>query len=235
MSTRLENKHNIDRKVFGRKKSHRLRRRHARLIEVLLPELEIKQPLPRRLDLAALFDRRVDQCWLEIGFGGGEHLLWQARQNPQICMIGCEIFLNGIAKLLTGIEDQGLGNVRIYPNDACDILDVLPAGAIARVFLLFPDPWPKARHAKRRFVSMDRLDRLARVMAPDAELRIASDMPDYVDWILSHITAHEGFAPTSIARSKHHVRPDDWPATRYEKKALLAGRKPVYLRFRRAP
>ena len=222
-----------ERRVFGRRKGHRLHRRQARLLETLLPRIATAEPLPDRLDLDKLFGRPVDQCRLEIGFGGGEHLIWQARHNPNICMIGCEPFINGIAKLLTGIEDLKLGNIRVYPNDARDILDVLPRGAISRIFLLFPDPWPKMRHAKRRFITDQRLDQLVAIAAPGAELRIASDMPGHVDWVLSHILDHGGFAWLGETPCDWRVRPNDWPETRYEKKALQAGRKPVYLRFKR--
>jgi len=182
----------------------------------LLPQLAIT---PENLSLP---------CWLEIGFGAGEHLAWQAARNPGTLMIGCEVYRNGIAALLGQIERQAIANIRIWPDDARDLIDRLPDGSIGRAFLLFPDPWPKARHAERRFVGQANLDSLSRVLVPGAEFRLASDDPTYLDWIDEHMPAHPSFE--AIAES---ARPSDWPPTRYEQKALKAGRKPGYFRYRR--
>jgi len=186
-------------------------------METLLPRL--------RFDPAASMPA---SCWLEIGFGAGEHLAWQALRNPETLMIGCEVYRNGIAALLGQIERQNISNIRIWPDDARDLMDRLPDGSIARAFLLFPDPWPKSRHAERRFVGRANLDSLARLLAPGAEFRLASDDAVYLDWIKDHLPAHPAFAPVS-----GESRPADWPATRYEQKALGQGREPGYFRYRR--
>ena len=169
--------------------------------------------------------------WLEIGFGGGEHLAEQAETHPEIGFIGCEVFENGIARLVTAIEHRGLDNIRVFADDARVLLAALPAESIARVFALFPDPWPKARHHKRRLIAPATLDRLALIMADDAELRLATDDPDYLRWMLEHATAHPEFAWLARRPGDWRERPDDWPATRYEAKARVAGRVPAFLRF----
>ncbi len=173
--------------------------------------------------------------WLEVGFGGGEHLAAQAALNPDIGFIGCEPYLNGIAALLAQIEQQALGNIRIHDDDALALIAALSAGSVGRVFVLFPDPWPKARHAKRRFICAEALDQLARVMVDGAELRLASDDAGYVRWTLSQIWAHGAFAWLAEGPADWRTRPSDWPETRYEAKARQAGRSSTYLRFRRRP
>ena len=218
--------------VFGRRKGHALRKHQAALIENLLPRLKLDLSAPAP-DPARLFATPVTQVWLEIGFGGGEHLAWQAEQNPDIGFLGCEPFINGVAKLLAEIERRDLANIRIHDGDAREALDWLPDASIGRVFVLHPDPWPKRRHWKRRFIGPDNLDRLARVMAQGAELRIASDWPDYLDWMLRLLVPHPAFVWTARWASDWRARPADWPETRYEAKAIREGRMPAYLIFRR--
>jgi tRNA (guanine-N7-)-methyltransferase len=219
--------------VFGRRKGRALRKRQTALIENLLPRLRLDLASPVA-DVAALFVPPVREVWLEIGFGGGEHLAWQAARHRDVGFIGCEPFINGVAGLLAEIERQDLVNVRIHDGDAGEVLDWLPDAAIGRAFLLHPDPWPKKRHWKRRFVTAENLGRLARVMALGGELRIASDWPDYVDWMVRRLTAHPAFAWTARCAEDWRTRPADWPETRYEAKAVRQGRRPVFLRFRRA-
>jgi tRNA (guanine-N7-)-methyltransferase len=168
-------------------------------------------------------------CWLEIGFGAGEHLAWQAAHNPDTLMIGCEVYRNGVAALLGQIERQKISNIRIWPEDARDLMDQLPDHSIARAFLLFPDPWPKSRHAERRFIGQANLNLLARILAPGAEFRVASDDAVYLDWVREHLPAHPDFQPWG----EEAARPADWPPTRYEQKALRQGRQPGYFRYRR--
>jgi tRNA (guanine-N7-)-methyltransferase len=185
--------------------------------------------LPRlRFDPAAALPA---PCWLEIGFGAGEHLAAQAMQNPDTHMIGCEVYRNGIAALLGQIERLKISNIRLWPDDARDLMDALPDGSIARAFLLFPDPWPKARHAERRFIGSTNLDGLVRILVPGAEFRVASDDATYLDWVREHLPAHPAFAP--IDGGELGCRPADWPPTRYEQKALRQGRQPRYFRYRR--
>ena len=184
--------------------------------------------LPAPWTLPTLFgDAR--EVWLEIGFGAGEHLAAQAERHPDIGFIGCEPFFNGVAKLITEIAERDLDNVRVFRDDARLLLEALPAASIARAFVLFPDPWPKVRHHKRRILSREGFAALARVMPDGAELRVATDDPDYLDGSRSTPPAR---AALWLER-RWQERPPDWPATRYEEKASQAGRKPAYLAFRR--
>jgi tRNA (guanine-N7-)-methyltransferase len=175
----------------------------------------------------------VSAVWLEAGFGGGEHLAAQAVAHPAIGMIGAEVFQNGIVKLLGEVERRQLANIRVFTDDVRLLLAALPEAALARVFILFPDPWPKLRHQKRRLVSTETLDRLALVMADGAELRLATDDADYFAWMLERLAPHPAFEAPAQAAADRRQRPADWPPTRYEEKALAAGRQPQFLRFRR--
>ncbi|MGI9413017.1 MAG: tRNA (guanosine(46)-N7)-methyltransferase TrmB, partial [Hyphomicrobiales bacterium] len=179
--------------LYGRRKGHKLRQKQSGLVETLLPRLRVDLPADGCLDPRTCVAPPARQVWLEIGFGGGEHLHAQALANPDVGLIGCEPFVNGVAKLLSDIERSGVQNIRIYDDDARDLLDVLADRCLDRIFVLFPDPWPKTRHHKRRFVTPDNLDRLARVMVSGGELRFASDISDYVRWTLRHIRAHGAF------------------------------------------
>ena len=172
------------------------------------------------------------EVWLEVGFGGGEHLFWQAQQNPDDGLIGAEPYENGGVKLLSKLEAAPLPNIRIHIGDARDIIEALPDASLARVFILFPDPWPKLRHHKRRFLQMEMLGHLARVMKLGAELRFASDDAGYVEWTLERIMAHPSFEWNATRAADWQTRPDDWPQTRYEAKELHG--KPVFLKFSRA-
>lgn len=221
------------RRFYGRRKGRPLRKGQQHHLDGLLPRLAIDLPSAGKLDVRALFQPAPEQVWLEIGFGGGEHLAEQARAHREAGIIGCEIFLNGIATLLAQIDAHDLKNVRIYPEDARDLLDALPERSLDRVFLLFPDPWHKRRHAERRFIQAANLDLLARLMKPGAEFRVASDDPIYIGWALAHLTAHPAFQWIARRPQDWRDRPADWPPTRYEAKALRAGRKPAYFRFLR--
>ncbi len=221
--------------TFGRRRGRRLRPGRRALFETLLPRRAFSLPAAGGvLDPRALFPSGIQDIWLEIGFGGGEHLAAQAAAHPEIGFIGAEIFVNGVASLLGHIDRHELPNVRILPDDVRPLLDALPAASIGRVFLLFPDPWPKRRHAARRFVNSENLDRLARVMRAGAELRIASDDPGYVAWTLEHMLRRPDFHWLARRAADWRERPSDWPPTRYEQKALRDGRRPVYLRHERA-
>lgn len=215
--------------LYGRRQGHALRAHHRGLMETLLPKIAATPEAAR--DPASLFGGMAKELWLEVGFGGGEHAAWQAAHRPDIGLIACEPFVNGVAKLLAQIEKDKLANVRIHGDDARDILDALPAASLSRVFVLFPDPWPKRRHWKRRFIGLDNLDRLARTMRIGAELRVASDIGEYVGWTLEHVMRDPRFRWTAEGPGDWRARGADWPATRYEEKALKAGRKPAYLKF----
>jgi tRNA (guanine-N7-)-methyltransferase len=190
-------------------------------METLLPELEINL---KKLELP-----KKKSVWLEIGFGGGEHLAAQAAANPDVAFIGCEPFVNGVASLLDHIDKQKLKNIRVFPDDARHLLDALPDRSIEKCFVLFADPWPKKRHVRRRFIGPDTLPRLARVMSKGSELRLATDDMRLAAWMKDSLAASPDFELTREA----HMPPADWVQTRYEDKALQAGRKPVYLTYRR--
>jgi tRNA (guanine-N7-)-methyltransferase len=225
---------NQERRVlYGRRQGHKLKGRQADLMARLLPLLQVDL---QSSDCAApqhLFTPVAEEVWLEIGFGGGEHLAASASANPATGIIGAEPFINGIAKLLAEIEDRKLCNVRIHPEDARDLLDRLGAQTISRIFLLYPDPWPKKRHNKRRFIARDNLQRLHKVLKPGGIFLFASDIPDYVRWTLFEIMAHGGFEWCAARPDDWRLPPKGWPGTRYEAKALREGRVPVYLTFRR--
>lgn len=182
------------------------------------------------LDLDALFEGR--DPWLEIGFGGGEHMVHQANQNPDVGIIGAEPYINGVAMLLGKIRASGAQNIRIHPGDARDLMDVLPKASIKKAFLLYPDPWPKKRHHRRRFVTPEHLEPLAEVMAKGSEFRVATDIPDYVRQALEEIPK-AGFEWLAQNAEDWRVPWSDWISTRYEQKALREGRRPHYLTFRR--
>jgi tRNA (guanine-N7-)-methyltransferase len=217
---------------YGRRKGRPLRKGRQSLFDELLPRITIPLTEAPALDPASLFARRPREVWLEIGFGGGEHLAHQAAQHPDIGIIGCEVFEGGIASALSHIAEQRLENVRIHPEDARTLLAALQPRSLDRVFLLFPDPWPKRRHAQRRFIPGN-LDRLAELLKDGGELRVASDDPTYIEWTLQHVPVHPAFQWTAQSPSDWRERPVDAIETRYEKKAREAGRVPHFFRFRR--
>ena len=223
-------------RVYGRRRGRTLKGKASELYETSFDALTVKLPEPpAALDPVALFQGPLfpvppAKIWLEIGFGGGEHLAAQAASHPEIGFIGCEPFINGVSMLLVLLDEQQIGNVRIVNEDARLLLRALPAASIDRAFLLFPDPWPKRRHEGRRFVNPEALDLLARVLADGAEFRVATDHAVLQDWMPARLGEHPAFELISRA----DARPDDWPPTRYEAKALRAGRHPIYLTYRRS-
>lgn len=225
------------RTLHGRRRGRPLRPVRRTLLETLLPTLEIALPAgDAALDPATLFPSGACRdVWLEIGFGAGEHLIAQARAAANVGFIGCEPFINGVAALLAGLEAADARNVRIFRDDARLLLDRLTDASIGRAFILFPDPWPKLRHHKRRIVAGGPVAALARVLRDGAELRIATDDADYKGWILAHVLGSGAFDWCARRPDDWRVRPDDWPETRYEAKARAAGRMPSFFRFRRRP
>jgi tRNA (guanine-N7-)-methyltransferase len=225
-----------DPRFHGRRRGRRLRARREELLATLLPALEISLPPDdRTLDPSVLFKHAVREIWLEIGFGNGEHLIWQAQHHRDVGLIGAEPYLNGVARLLSYLEDSDVDNIRIVPDDVRQLLCRLPAASLGRVFILFPDPWPKARHHRRRLISDAMLDQLANGMADGAELRLATDDADYMASMLRIGLAHTAFEWLARRPDDWRCRPDDWPATRYEQKNRSGGQGPIFLRFRRRP
>ena len=234
------------RRLYGRGQGHGLTPRRRDVMDRLYPQLSLGLPelipgapppgrplQPPVIMPDQLFATAKSALWLEIGFGGGEHLLAQAQAYPDIGFIGCEPFLNGMARLLDSVEASGLRNIRVHRGDALDVLEALPAASLGRVFLLHPDPWPKTRHAKRRFINPGPLDRLAAKLEPGGELRIATDHPVYMEWSLMQMQLRTDFRWSADAPADWQCRPADWPATRYGQKAERAGKPIWYLRYRR--
>jgi len=229
-------KHSEDqsqRAFFGRRKGHPLRARQVELFEALLPRLSPDLSKPAPADLRSLFDVPLDQMRLEIGFGGAEHLIAQALANPRQGFIGSDAFVNAVGKALVAIDDNDLDNVRLHFGDASELIDWLPNSGLARIDLLYPDPWPKRRHWKRRFIQDDSLKRLARIFNVGGELRFATDIADYAAWALARVLRSRDFAWTA-------ERAEDWRQawpyfcpTRYEAKAKREGRIPAYFIFRK--
>lgn len=219
-------------RLYGRRQDKPLKPRQARLMESLLPRIAMPDPAAGAIDLAAVFPQ-AEEIWLEVGFGGGEHLAWQAAQRPDAGLIGAEPFINGVAKLLVHVDEQKLGNVRVHFGDARPLMEKLADASLSRLFVLHPDPWPKKRHYKRRIVSPWFFSEAARLLKPAGELRVASDIEDYVRWTLMHAQQAAEFEWIAERADDWRVRPDDWPQTRYEAKSLSEGRRPAYLIFRR--
>jgi len=221
------------RAFFGRRKGHALKPRQAALFDALLPRLALDLGRPAPADLRTLFPHAVGELRLEIGFGGAEHLVAQAQAHPNTGFIGTDAFVNAIAKALVAIDAQKLANIRLYFGDASELIDWLPDACLARIDLLYPDPWPKRRHWKRRFVQDESLKRLARILKPGGEFRFATDIAGYADYVLTRILRSGDFVWTAECA-------DDWrkpwagfTRTRYEAKAIREGRTPAYFIFRR--
>jgi tRNA (guanine-N7-)-methyltransferase len=221
------------RAFFGRRKGHKLRARQADLIAHLLPRLALDITGPPVTDLTALFDRPVDNVRLEIGFGGGEHLIAEAQAVPDTGFIGCEPYVNGMAKILTLIEEGNVGNIRLFAGDASELLAFLPPRSLARIDLIHPDPWPKRRHWKRRFVQDTTIAAMARALKPGGEFRFVSDIDDYCAWTLAHFMRASDFAWTAERASDWRQPWPGYTMTRYGRKAQREGRDAAYLIFRK--
>ncbi len=216
-------------RLYGRRAGHKLRDAQAALVEELLPELAVPDGL---LDAATLFGspRSIE---LEIGFGAGEHLAGQAAMRPEIGFIGCEPFLNGVVGALGHIRDGALTNIRLHMGDALDVLTRLPDASLERVYLLHPDPWPKARHAKRRFMNAGPIDIVAAKLKPGGEFRFGTDHPVYVAHAMMVMAGRKDFTWQAHTAQDFLTRPADWPETRYERKARRLGHEVWYFRYLR--
>jgi tRNA (guanine-N7-)-methyltransferase len=233
MNERDDNNGQSQRAFFGRRKGHPLRARQVELFDALLPRLSLDLTRPAPADLRTLFVVPLDQMRLEIGFGGAEHLIAQAQLDPRSGFIGSDAFVNAIGKALTAIDDNELDNIRLHFGDASELIDWLPAGSLARIDLLYPDPWPKRRHWKRRFIQDDNLKRLARILKSGGELRFATDIADYAAYALARVMRSDDFVWTAeCAQDWLQAWPDFHP-TRYEAKAKREGRTPAYFIFRK--
>jgi tRNA (guanine-N7-)-methyltransferase len=216
------------RKIWGRRQARPLKARQKRLLEELFPQVQIS--LAQDVHLSP---EPFATHWLEIGFGGGEHLAYQAERNPQIGIIGCEPFVNGVASLLGYIEEQQLHNVRIVQDDARLLLEKLPDHSLEKIFVLFPDPWPKKRHQKRRIVNEETVQQFYRLLKPEGWLILATDIEDYAQGMQEAVEHQPGFVLKLEQRTSIHQRPSDWHVTRYEQKGLDHGRHCTYLTYQK--
>lgn len=245
----MEKDRTADYRFYGRRKGKKLKPSREVLLDSFLPKVRLPEITGRtEIDPSSCFPFPVKSVWLEIGFGGGEHLAEQSRRRPETGFIGAEVFLNGVTSLLThltGMERRGdvdenvglaggrVDNVRVYDEDVRDILPCFKTGSFERIYVLFPDPWPKRRHAGRRFIGPGNLPVLARLLKSGGELRVASDDMNYIRWSLEHLMKSEDFEWTAQTADDWRKPPADWVNTRYEMKALAKGKKPVYLVFKR--
>ncbi|WP_309084258.1 tRNA (guanosine(46)-N(7))-methyltransferase TrmB [Chelativorans sp.] len=218
---------------FGRRRGKRLRPQQLAALEEVLPRLRVNLASAAPEDLRTLFACPVQDVRLEIGFGGGEHLLAELQRHPATGFLGVEPFVNGMAKLAAALEGRAPPNLRLYDDDATQLLEWLPDASLVGIDLFYPDPWPKKRHWKRRFVSPVNLDRFARVLRPGAKFRFASDIPSYVNWTLLACRIHPAFSWEAASADDWRVPFVNWPGTRYEEKAVREGRRPAYLTFTR--
>ncbi len=216
---------------FGRRRGKSLRPAQQEALSAVLPRLRLDLKTPCPADLTQLFEAQVEEVRLEIGFGGGEHLVAEAARLPQSGFIGVEPFVNGMAKLASRLAEEPLANIRLHDDDATVLLDWLPDASLSAIELLYPDPWPKPRHWKRRFVNPANLDRFARVLRKGGLFRFASDIETYVDWTLLHCRDHASFEWQATSAADWNEPYEAWPGTRYEAKALREGRRPAYLTF----
>jgi tRNA (guanine-N7-)-methyltransferase len=223
----------FDLRSFGRRKGRKGSPRQAALLRDVLPKVAVDLTAPGGWLDVGESPGANQRVFLEIGFGGGEHLVWQAKHNPSVTLIGCEPFEDGVVKVLDCIDRDKLDNICLHMGDARDVLRWLPDGSIARAFILFPDPWPKRKHQKRRLVNPQTLALLARVLKPGAELRFGTDIGDYARSALEAFANEPRFRWLAERPSDWRVRPADWPETRYEQKAAREGRIRYYFRFER--
>jgi tRNA (guanine-N7-)-methyltransferase len=223
-----------ERAFFGRRKGHKLRQHQADLIDNLLPHLALDIDGEAPLDASGIFDPPAEALRLEIGFGGGEHLAAEAVAHPTIGFIGCEPYVNGMAKILAQIEAHNIGNIRLFAGDAAELLAWLPAQSLERIDLIHPDPWPKRRHWKRRFVQDATVTAMARALKPRGEFRFVSDIDDYCAWTLAHLLRSPDFRWMAERADDWRKPWDGYTVTRYGRKAAREGRVASYLRFARA-
>ena len=221
------------RAFFGRRKGHPLKPRQAALFDRLLPQLALDLARPPPTDLHSLFATPVSGLRLEVGFGGGEHLVAQAHAHPGTGFIGTDAFVNAVAKVLAAIDTHKLSNIRLHFGDASELIDWLPDAALSRIDLLYPDPWPKRRHWKRRFLQDDSLKWLARVLKKGGGLRFATDVADYAAYALARVLRSQEYAWTAECAGDWHRPWPDFDGTRYEAKAKREGRQPAYFIFSR--
>lgn len=241
MSSTIEEGPNpVDKRLYGRRNGRPLRQGQRDLMTDLLPKISLVGQRHDIYDIASasclpqqFFDQSYSEFHLEIGFGGGEHLAWQAENHPQTGFIGVEFYANGVASFLMHHQNKDLDNCRIYQGDGREVVRILQPNCLDRAYVLFPDPWRKKRHYSRRILQKDFLQDLATLLKPGAELRIGTDFPSYQTWVMAHLYQHTQLCWLAEGPDDWKKRPDDWPPSRYEQKAIREGRMPAYLRFKK--
>lgn len=218
--------------VWGRRQSRPLKDRHRQAMAQSWPQVALDLSPHKMIDPFKVFGKSLDDLWVEIGFGGGEHLACQAELHPHVGFIGSEPFVNGVASLVGYIQEKALTNIRIVKDDARLLLVRLPSQSVGRVFVLFPDPWPKKRHNKRRIIQTETVETIARVLKPGGSLIMATDDVNYAQWMQEIMNKYPAFKLQLGGRESIYERPQGWPITRYEKKGIACGRAPVYLEYK---
>jgi tRNA (guanine-N7-)-methyltransferase len=218
--------------VWGRRQTRPLKEKQRQALETLWPQVCLELPSNSMIQLEGLFNAPLEHFWLEIGFGSGEHLATQASHNSHVGFIGCEPFINGVASLVSSIYEKPLKNIRIVKDDARLLLARLPNQSIGRIYVLFPDPWPKKRHHKRRIIQNEAVRMCLRILQPGGLLVMATDDEEYAHWIQNTMAEQPAFEQVLEGRASIFERPNDWSTTRYEKKGIAAGRVPVYLVYK---
>ena len=239
-STIEESQDQVDKRLYGRRNGRPLRKGQRDLMTDLLPKISLVKQRQDIYDIDAasctpqqFFDQTYSEFHLEIGFGGGEHLAWQAENRPNTAFIGVEFYANGVASFLMHHQNKDLDNCCIYQGDGREVVRILQPASLDRAYVLFPDPWRKKRHYPRRILQKDFLQELACLLKPGAELRIGTDFPSYQTWVMAHLYQHDQLEWLAETSDDWKRRPDDWPPSRYEQKAIREGRMPAYLRFRK--
>jgi tRNA (guanine-N7-)-methyltransferase len=220
---------------YGRRRSRRMHNHRQTQFDAVAERFFIPAPTENdtSIDPRSFFttEQKLDDVWLEIGFGHGEHIINQAQLNPQIGLVGIEPFINGIASAAIAIQEKSIENIRIYPDDAMQMINRFPAASFSRIFLFFPDPWPKVRHHKRRFIQTETVAMLARLLPEGGTLHLATDIPDLADWMIMHVLENPQFTWTAERQSDWTTPPQNWVTTKYQHKAIREGRSSVYLDF----
>jgi tRNA (guanine-N7-)-methyltransferase len=218
--------------IWGRRQSRPLKENQRQALDHLWPDVSLELPEQSKINLSDLFKAPLTDFWLEIGFGGGEHLAAQAALHPDIGFVGCEPFINGVASLVLQIQEQSLRNIRVVKDDARLLLARIPDRSVGRIFVLFPDPWPKQRHHKRRIIQDATVTTFGRILKQDGHLLMATDDAPYARWMQDIMAERREFELVLDGRETVYERPKDWPVTRYEQKGIAQGRSPVYLVYK---
>lgn len=220
-------------RLFGRKKGYPIKQEKKKKFDYIFPKLNLNLESVKNKDIFSKFPSTADTFFLEVGFGSGEHVKWQLENNPKTGIFCCEPYINGVANLISSLKEKYYNRIRIMMDDAELLLDTLPEKSISKIFILFPDPWNKKKHFKRRFINEKTISKMSKVMKDDGEIRISTDSSSYVAWILHHFLNSNEFVWEAKSKKDFLCKPLDWVQTRYEKKAISSGKIPIFLIFKK--